>query len=396
MMCIGGAVAEVTARPNVDTLRIRSRTRTVMSNTQEQRDSLRKRCSLILPGFRPISPAEEFRRLADWCEANHVDHDHYGVGASVEGFEQKIATLLGKPAAVFMPSGVMAQLTAVRIHTQSARLDRFGIHPTSHLASHEEEAYAALFRWHAVPIGDRLRPMVASDLEAIRQPLACAIVELPIREAGGQLPTWAELEALKAAASERDMPLHMDGARLWESAAYYDRSHVDIASGFESVYVSLYKGIGAVSGAMLAGTDAFIAEARLWRRRLGGTLYHFGPMVASAAMRFDARLASMPALYRRTLALASALRSLSGLRVNPAVPHTNMLHLWFDAPADAVMEARDRIAEESGQWLINAVRPAEVPGWSMTELYVGDALLGADDDRVLPFFTRLCEQMKRR
>ena len=72
------------------------------------------------------------------------------------------------------------------------------------------------------------------------------IVELPIREAGGKLPTWDQLAALKAAARDRGIPLHMDGARLWESTAFYDLPHAALCDGFASVYVSLYKGIRLV------------------------------------------------------------------------------------------------------------------------------------------------------
>ena len=361
----------------------------VMPYSPQQRKALHDRCPLVLPGFAVVSPAEEFRRLADWCEAGRIDYDRYGEGTLVETFERKIAALLGKAAATFVPSGMTAQLAAVRIWTERARLDRFGIHPTSHLARHEEEAFAALMKLHAVPVGDRLRPMTASDLAAVRQPLACAIVELPIREAGGRLPTWDALEALKSAARERGVPLHMDGARLWESAAFYDRPHAAICEGFASVYVSLYKGVGSFAGALLAGADDFIAEARLWRRRMGGTLYQALPMVAAAAMRFDERIALMPALYARTLTFAATLASLAAVRVDPPVPQTNMLHLYFDAPAEVVMTARDAIAERSGCWLFGGVREAEVPGWSVTEIYVGDRLLAIDDERVTALFDEL-------
>jgi len=365
-----------------------------MAHTPEERQALRKRCALIVPGFNTPAAADEFRQLADWCQHNDVAHDIYGKGPLVEGFERKIAALLGKPAATFMPSGVMAQLSAVRIWAETVRLNRFGMHPTSHLAHHEEQAFSALLNCHGVPIGDRLRPMSAADLAAVGQPLACVIVELPIREAGGQLPTWDELEALKAAAQARGIVLHMDGARLWESAAFYARPHAEIAAGFGSVYVSLYKGIGAFAGAVLAGDEAFVANARLWRKRMGGTLYHMSPMVAAAAMRFDDRLACMPALYRRTLSLASEIGRRPKLRVNPAVPHTNMLHLYFAAPADAVLQARDQLAEAAGCWLFDSVREAEVPGWSCTEIYIGDRLLKIDDEQLMPLFDRLCEGLE--
>jgi threonine aldolase len=360
-----------------------------MPLTDAERKALRKRCTSHVTGFRRETPAEEFRALADWCEANGIEHDHYGNGDVVVDFEKKIATLLGKQAAVFMPSGIMAQLSAVQIWCERAGVDRFGFHPTSHLLHHEDEAYAALMRLHGVPVGDRLRPMTAADLDAVGQKLACAIVELPIRRAGGQLPTWDELEALKESARRRGMPLHMDGARLWESAAFYDRPHAAICDGFASVYVSVYKGIGAFAGALLAGDEDVVAEARVWRRRMGGTLYHLSPLVAPAAMRFDERIALMPALFERTKRFAAMLSSIDGLRVNPAVPQVNMLHLFVDAPAERVLDARDRIAERAGTWLLDHAGPADTPGWCASEFYIGDQLLGLDDAVLAPLYAEL-------
>lgn len=321
--------------------------------------------------------------LADWCVANDVAHDVYGEGRLIEDFERRIAELTGKAAAAFMPSGVMAQLIAIRIWAGRAGLPRFGLHPTSHLILHEREAYQALFHLHGVVVGDRLRPMTAADLEAENQPLACLVVELPIREAGGQLPDWDQLEALKSLARRRTIALHMDGARLWECRAYYGRSYAQIAEGFASVYVSVYKGLGGIAGAVLAGDEDFVAEARLWRRRMGGTLVHQSPMIASAAMRLESRLAQMDACYARALSLAKALADVPGFRVKPATPHTNMMHLYIAAPAETVMERRDEIAARDGVWLIGGARGAEIPGWCVTEIYVGDTLIDQGNDQVV-------------
>ncbi|MFI4974328.1 MAG: threonine aldolase family protein [Caulobacterales bacterium] len=354
-----------------------------MPLSDEDRQALRERCSVVLPGFRTPPPAEEFRLLADWCLANEVAHDVYGEGRLIEDFERKIAGLTGKSAAAFMPSGVMAQLIAVRIWAGRTGLARFGLHPTSHLILHEREAYQAVFHLHGAVVGDRLRPMTAADLEAERQPLACLIAELPIREAGGQLPDWDQLEALKSLARQRNIALHMDGARLWECRAFYGRSYAEIADGFASVYVSMYKGLGGIAGAVLAGDEDFVAEARLWRRRMGGTLFHQSPMIASAAMRLEARLAQMDACYARALSLAEALAGVPGLRVNPATPHTNMMHIYLAAPAEQVLERRDEIAVRDGLWLIGGARPAEIPGWCVTEIYVGDTLVDQDNKQVV-------------
>ena len=359
-----------------------------MALSNAERLKLRDRCATIVGGFRTPSPSEEFQLIADWCRANDVAHDSYGEGPLIEDFERRIADLTGKAAAAFMPSGVMAQLVALRIWTERARLGRFGVHPTSHLILHEREAYQALFGLHGAVVGDRLRPMTAADLAAELSPLACLIVELPIREAGGQLPSWDELEALKDACRQRSIALHMDGARLWETRVFYGRPYADICDGFASVYVSAYKGLGGVAGALLAGDEDFIAEARVWRRRMGGTLVHLSPMIASAAMRLDARLAQMEACHARAVRLADALAGVAGLRVNPAGPHTNMMHLYFESPAEAVLERRDAIAERDGVWLTGA-KPAEVPGWSVGELYVGDTLLSLSDEVVVAWLRAL-------
>ena len=122
---------------------------------------------------------------------------------------------------------------------------------------------------------------------------------------------------------------------------------------------------------------------------MGGTLIHQSPMIASAALRLDERLAQMDACYARALSLAEAVATVPDLRVNPATPHTNMMHLHFDAPADAILERRDAIAERDGLWLIGGARAAETPGWCVSELYVGDTLLDLDNDEVVSRLSEL-------
>ena len=106
-------------------------------------------------------------------------------------------------------------------------------------------------------------------------------------------------------------------------------------------------------------------------------------------MRLDARLAQMDACYARTLSLAEALSAISGLKVNPPKPHTNMMHLYFEASAEVLLDRRDAIAERDGVWLIGGAKAAEVPGWSVTELNVGDNLMALGDAQAVEWMRAL-------
>lgn len=361
----------------------------MITNIDDERRRLKSACKHELRGFAEPTPAALFQEMADWAAANNVTHDHYGDGEFINRFEDKVAQLLGKESAVFMPSGVMAQLIAVNIWCEHGRLPVFGMHATSHLLLHEEQAYQALMQLRGVTVGNRLRPILSKDLSAIAEPLSCLVVELPAREIGGQLPEWDELAELKKNAAQSGLPLHMDGARLWESQAFYQRSYAEIVAGFSSVYVSTYKGIGGIAGALLAGDADFIKQARIWLRRLGGNLIKQTPMVVSTAMRFDQRLALMPACYQRTVDFAATLEMIPGIRLLPRKPQVNMLHVFFDANPTKLLAARDDIARQHGYWLFNLVEETGVPGWCKTEFYVGDNLLQIEDSVAETLFREL-------
>lgn len=356
-------------------------------------EALLKRCSTIVPGAPDSEPGEELIRIGEWCRTHGHPADRYGDGPLIGSFEAKIATLLGMEAAVFMPSGTMAQQIAMRVWAEATGVAHFGMHPTSHLELHEERGYARLHGLQASLIGAPDAPTLAADLDRCPERLAALLIELPAREIGGQLPTWDQLQELSTMARARGVHLHMDGARLWEAReAYAPRTFADICALFDSVYVSFYKGIGAVSGAMLLGPASFISAARVWRRRHGGTLVQLHTAVASAAMRFDDAIARMPALRARTLPFAAGLAAIPGVTILPAPPQVNMFHLHVNAPADALIDAREAIAAETGVWLSPRYRPSALPGHALTEFYVGANLLPLQDADLMPLYRRLFAQ----
>ena len=109
----------------------------------EQRQALRNACTLTVPGHARLPPGEELIRIGEWCKAQGFDADVYGSGKLIQSFETRIAGLLGLEAAVFMPSGAMAQQIAARIHCERAGNARLGMHPTCHVEIHEQRGYAA-------------------------------------------------------------------------------------------------------------------------------------------------------------------------------------------------------------------------------------------------------------
>lgn len=340
---------------------------------------LQARCTTFFAGHRARPPAELYAAMADWCAKNDVAHDVYGDGALIESFERRVAELLGFEAAVFCISGTMAQVTALRLAAMERANAPVALHPTSHLFVHERANYQLLHNLTVLPVGDRNRPWSAADISGVPDRLAAVGLEIPMREIGGQLSDWDEVAAIKAHCRAHDIHLHMDGARLWEAAAGYGRPVADITAGFDSVYVSLYKGIGGLGGAMLAGSHTFVARAAEWFKRAGGNVIHRSPYVVAAAMQFDARLAAMPDYFRRTEFLYDVLAAYPQLRVNPARPQANMLHVHLPVSRERALEIRREVAQEHGAWLFNRVNHGVLPDSAYYELYVGDNLLNAAD-----------------
>ncbi|MFA9218739.1 MAG: low specificity L-threonine aldolase, partial [Sphingomonadaceae bacterium] len=305
-----------------------------------------------------------------------------GDGTLIKEFEQKIARLLGFEAGIFCITGTMTQATALRIACAERGSKLVALHPTSHILKHERGNHQLFDHFHALPIGDPHRPWTLDELKTIPDQLGAATLELPMREIGGQCPSWQELDDIKAYCKAHSIHLHMDGARLWETAAAFGRPLQQIAAGFDSVYVSLYKGLGGMAGAMLLGSRDFVAKAQEWFRRQGGNVYRRTPYVVAAAMQFEERLAAMPAYFRRTQWLYEVLREFPLLVPNPAAPQANMLHLHLPVSRARAHQIRSQIAEQHGIWLFNGANHAALPNRCYTEWYVGDNLLNLPDQRV--------------
>lgn len=337
--------------------------------------------SISLHGVQRRSPAHRLRSLLTRVDDDERP-DTYGRGGAVERLERRVADLLGLSAAVLMPTGTMASQVALRLHADARGCRTVAFHPRAHVEVHERKGYALVHGLHGQLLGDHDRLVTLADLDAVREPLGALLLELPQRDLGGRLPLWEDLTAQTAWARERGAALHLDGARLWEAQPFYGRPHAEIAALFDTVYVSLYKGLEGLAGAVLAGPGNLVEQAREWRARLGGQLHHAWPLAVSAEVGLDTLLPRMPDFWRRARELAVALQDVPGVEVIPQPPQTPLFHVLVAAPQAALEAAHRRVAERRGLQLFLYARPTTSPRHSRFEVTVGENAMAVPVEEV--------------
>lgn len=347
-----------------------------------------RQCERWLGSRRPVSAAESLRAAADALDAD-ARPDLYGEGTVVEEFEQRFADLLATEAATLFPSGTMAQQIALRLHCEQRGSATVAWHPTCHLEMHEHAGYSHLHGLKAELVGDRDRLIELEDLKQLTAAVGAVLLELPQREIGGQLPDWDDLTAQIEWVRERGAAVHLDGARIWEAAPYYGRTHAELAGLFDSVYVSLYKGLLGMSGAILAGSAELIEQAKVWRRRHGGTLPRLFPFAAAALEGLERVVPQMPAFLDHARQIGEALGELPHATVIPDRPQTPLFHIHLSGDRELIWQRALDIAGERRVWLFGPPTPALLPGSSKIEVNIGEPALEISPDEVAELFTLL-------
>jgi threonine aldolase len=338
--------------------------------TDDEARTLRQSCTRFLGGHGQVDVAD----LLATIPADTIV-DRYGEGGVVAELEAEVATLLGKPAAVFFPTGTMAQQLVLRLHAERTGRRTVLYHPMCHLEQHEGRALERLQGLTGRPVANANNPLDAEALAAVAEAPAALLIELPQRDLGGVQPEWEELAAQIRWAHDRGAAAHLDGARLWESAAGYGRSPAEVVAGFDSVYVSFYKAIGALPGCCVVGALDLVAELREWRRRMGGTQFGLWPNAASALTLLRRRLPKMADYLAHTQAIAAAVRTVPGVVVVPDPPQTSMLHLLLHCSPDTFDAGVRRLAIDHALWTFQQSMPTGDPSVQRVELSVGDATL---------------------
>ncbi len=306
--------------------------------------------------------------------AAELGDDVLGDDPTVHALEAKVAALLGKEAAVFVPSGTMANQLAIRCHTTAG--DEIIAHRESHIIHYETGAPAALsgcmINGVDGPRGlfDEAAVHASIRNRDIHSPMSrLVVIENTHNRGGGSVWPLAQAKRVADAARAHGLAVHIDGARLWNASiagGYTPREFCAIA---DSLSVCFSKGLGAPVGSALAGSSEFITRARRFRKMFGGAMRQSGLLAAAAIYALDNHVARLADDHRRARHLAEAIAALPKITVNPAPAEVESNMVFFDlgpsAPDAATLCAQLReqgIAMiPMGQRRVRAVMHLDLP-----------------------------------
>lgn len=279
-------------------------------------------------------PTPEMREA---MAAAEVGDDVYGDDPTVNRLEALAADLLGKEAALFVPSGTMGNLLAVLVHCQ--RGDEAIVGNQSHIYLNEAGGMSALGGIQPCPIQNRPDGTLALDdirasirTEDVHHPITRLVCIENTQNICGGVPLTAEYTRQVADLARRnDLAFHIDGARIFNAAAAQNVSARELVEPADSVMFCLSKGLAAPVGSMLAGTTKFITRARHIRKMLGGGMRQVGVLAAAGIVSLERMTGRLAEDHARARKLADGLRQIKGLVVDANSPYSNMVYLNLDS-----------------------------------------------------------------
>jgi threonine aldolase len=284
-----------------------------------------------------------------------VGDDVYGEDPSVNALQERVAALLGKEAAVFFPSGTMANQASLRVHTRAG--DVVLASEGAHILKYEGGAAAALSGLHIATLGAN----GVFDGDAVRAalppsdphfaPATLVAVENTHNVAGGTIFPDEALANVVAAARDAGLALHLDGARLWNAAVATQRTPAQLAAPFDTVSVCLSKGLGAPVGSLVASSHALAQKLRRARKQLGGGMRQAGVLAAAGVHALEHHVERLRDDHANARRLASGLAVL-GFETN--TPATNIVLFRAQSSARFQADARARgvlLGVRDARWL---------------------------------------------
>lgn len=261
-----------------------------------------------------------------------VGDDVFNDDPTINSLQERLAALLGKEVAMFVPSGSMANQIAVNIHTQPG--DEILCESACHIVTWEGGGPAALSgamcrtvegTAGVLELG-QLRDKIRPNNEHYARTRLVAL-ENTHNRGGGRVYPLPTIQAISSWAKEQGLAMHLDGARLWNAHVASGISMADWCAPFDTVAVCFSKGLGAPIGSALAGPKELMAKARRVRKLFGGNMRQAGLLAAAVHYALDHHVARLAEDHAHAQIIAQAVRGISGLRLDPDVVDTNLV--WF-------------------------------------------------------------------
>jgi threonine aldolase len=293
-------------------------------------------------------PSPEMRRAMAEAE---VGDDVFGDDPTVIRLEAMVAEMLGKEAALYVPSGTMANQAA--LFTASNRGDEVLCGTDCHIINYEVAAPAVLSGLLVHPLPDRKGILSAATIEENIRPLnihcprtAIVALENTHNRAGGTIYPLEIIAEIEAVARKHELWMHLDGARLWNAHVVTGISLEKYAGYFDSVAVCLSKGLGAPVGSMILGTREFIDKARRTRKMFGGGMRQAGILAAAAIYALENNIQRLAEDHANARYLAESLIEMPGLSVDLETVQSNIVIVDIDPDSMTVEQFATRLAEK--------------------------------------------------
>ena len=257
-----------------------------------------------------------------------VGDEQIGDDPSVNVLCERVAALLGKQAAVFMPSGTMCNVAATLVHCRPG--DEILAHETAHIIAREGGAHAALGGFQITPLPGADGQFTPGTFRAAlhprsryQPPQTVVSVEQTANIGGGTIWKKTDLDEVAKIAKANGLATHMDGARLLNACVATGISARDMATGWDSAWIDFSKGLGAPVGAVIAGSREFIDEVWRWKQRLGGSMRQAGICAAACTFALDHHVDRLADDHANARTLARGLSQIAGIEVQQ--PETNLV-----------------------------------------------------------------------
>ena len=280
-----------------------------------------------------------------------VGDEQIGDDPTVNALCARVGDLLGKEAAVFMPSGTMCNVAATLVHCRPG--DEILAHESAHIIAREGGAHAALGGFQITPLKGEDGQFSPETLKAAlhprsryQPPQVLVSVEQTANIGGGTIWKKTALDDVVEIARANGMATHMDGARLLNATVATGISARDMTKGWDSAWIDFSKGLGAPIGGVIAGSHAFIDEVWRWKQRLGGSMRQAGVCAAACIYALDHNVDRLADDHANARALARGLSQIAGIEVQQ--PETNLVFFKPDG------------AGISGEKMVAALRPRGV------------------------------------